>query len=231
VRSDLSLVEARGLVKSYGRGPGTVTALRGVDLQIAAGEFVAVTGASGSGKSTLLHILGCLDRPDAGTCLLDGRDVSRLSDAELSRIRRRLVGFVFQAFHLLPQRSILENVLLPLLYRDESRAEARRRAARALERVGLEHRARHRPAELSGGEMQRAAIARALVGEPLLVLADEPTGNLDTDSGGRIMDLFRELNREGTTFVMVTHNRALAERCDRELRLRDGRTETGEPAP
>jgi putative ABC transport system ATP-binding protein len=231
VRSDLSLVEARGLVKSYGRGPGAVAALRGVDLQIAAGEFVAVTGASGSGKSTLLHILGCLDRPDAGTCLLNGRDVSRLSDAELSRIRRRLIGFVFQTFHLLPQRSILENVLLPFLYRDESRAEARRRAARALERVGLEHRARHRPAELSGGEMQRAAIARALVGEPLLVLADEPTGNLDTDSGGRIMDLFRELNREGTTFVMVTHNRALAERCDRELRLRDGRPETGEPAP
>ena len=229
--AETPLVEARGVRRRYGAGAAAFEALRGVDAAVRRGEFVAVTGASGSGKSTLLHILGCLDRPTAGACLFDGRDVSGLPDAELSGIRLARIGFVFQTFHLLPHRTVLENVLLPFVYRDERPAEARRRAAGVIERVGLAARAGHRPQELSGGELQRVAIARALAGGPLLVLADEPTGNLDSETGAAILELFRGLNREGTTFVIVTHDREIAARCDRTLHLRDGRLDPGAGAP
>jgi putative ABC transport system ATP-binding protein len=188
---------------------------------------VAVTGPSGSGKSTLLGLLGCLDRPSQGQVRLSGRDVAALDDVALSRLRNREIGFVFQSFHLIPQLSVLENVTTPLLYGDHGpEAGWRRRALRCLERVGLAQRASHRPAELSGGEAQRAAIARALITEPSLLLADEPTGNLDSATGQEIADLLDELHAAGATLVLVTHNEALAARAGRQIRLRDGRLES-----
>jgi len=220
------LVALRDVVRAYPRGASPVVALAGISLEIRAGEKLAIMGPSGSGKTTLLSILGCLDRPSTGVHLFEGRDVEALDDDELSRLRNRSVGFVFQAFHLIPQLSVVENVETPLLYEGAPPGEWRPRALAALERVGLVHRSDHRPSELSGGEAQRAAIARALVTRPRLLLADEPTGNLDTATGEEIAALLDELNAAGATVVLVTHNEALGRRAERVVRLRDGRVES-----
>ena len=222
------LVALREVVRAYPRGASQVVALAGVSLEIRAGEKLAIMGPSGSGKTTLLSILGCLDRPSAGLHLFEGRSVLELDDDELSRLRNRSVGFVFQAFHLIPQLTVAENVETPLLYEGAPLAEWRPRALAALERVGLAQRAEHRPSELSGGEAQRAAIARALVTHPRLLLADEPTGNLDTATGEEIAALLDELNAGGASVVLVTHNEALGRRSERVVRLRDGRVESDE---
>jgi putative ABC transport system ATP-binding protein len=223
-------IELEHVAKVYPRGAGEVAALVDVSLRVEKGESVAVMGPSGSGKSTLLSILGCLDRPTRGRYTLDGMAVSGLGDQDLSRTRNRHIGFVFQSFHLIPQLTVLENVETPLLYGPTPVGEWRERARRCLHRVGLSHRADHRPTELSGGEAQRAAIARALVCEPALLLADEPTGNLDSATGEDIAGLLAELHGEGRTLVVVTHNEALARRARRMVRLRDGRVESEERA-
>ena len=217
------IVEARGLWKRY-RGVGvTVEALRGVDVQVAAGEIVAIMGPSGCGKTTLLHCLSGLDDFDEGEVLIDGTSLRAMSDDQKAELRARKIGFVFQAYNLLPVLDAAENVELPLLLAGERGREARSRAMRALEAVGLEHRARHRPNELSGGQQQRVAIARALVNEPAVVWADEPTGNLDSESARDILDLLERLNREnGQTFVLVTHDPRVAERAHRVLQMQDG---------
>jgi putative ABC transport system ATP-binding protein len=204
-------------------GRETVEALRGVDLAIERGEYAAIIGPSGSGKSTLMNILGCLDRPDEGSYLLNGERVSDMSDRQLARIRNREIGFVFQSFALLPRATAAQNVELPLLYARVPRRDRARRAAEALEQVGLADRARHRPAELSGGQRQRVAIARALVTRPSLLLADEPTGNLDTSTGEDILALFDALHRAGNTVIVVTHESDVAARAGRTLRVLDGR--------
>jgi putative ABC transport system ATP-binding protein len=217
------LIEANGLRKTYRMGPTEVHALRGVGLDVAHGEFVAIMGASGSGKSSLLHLLGCLDRPSEGWYRLDGTAVESLSDAQLSRLRNETIGFVFQAFNLIPQHNILENVELPLIYGGMGRKIRRERSLEILSQVGLGNKIYHRPTELSGGEVQRAAIARALAVEPLLLLADEPTGNLDTHTGEDIMRLFVDLNHQGTTILIVTHNSDIAAYANRLIEMRDGR--------
>jgi len=211
------------VTKTYVLGEGVeVHALRGVSLTIEAGEFLAIMGASGSGKSTLMHILGCLDRPTSGTYHLAGRAVSQLSKDALAEIRNSLIGFVFQAFHLLPRTSARENVELPLLYAGVSGRERRRRAMEALGRVGLADRANHHPNQLSGGQQQRIAIARALVTRPKIILADEPTGNLDSKASIEIMALFQQLNSEGITLVLVTHEPDIAAYAPRVIQMRDG---------
>jgi putative ABC transport system ATP-binding protein len=217
------LVALREVARVYPRGATEVVALAGVSLEVREGEKLAIMGPSGSGKTTLLSILGCLDRPTRGEHLFDGRHVEGLGDDALSRLRNRSIGFVFQSFHLIPQLTVAENVETPLLYEGAAPTQWRPRALRALERVGLAARADHRPSELSGGEAQRAAIARALVTEPRLILADEPTGNLDTATGEEIAALLDELHARGRTVVIVTHNEALARRAERVVRLRDGR--------
>jgi putative ABC transport system ATP-binding protein len=215
------LIQAKNITKLYGQGKGTeVQALRDVSLEIGKGELVALIGASGSGKSTLMNILGCLDRPTSGRLLLDGTDVGSIPDDELARIRNRKIGFVFQAFNLLPGASAQENVELPLIYSD--RPNIVRRALQALQAVGLADRTHHHPGELSGGEQQRVAIARALVNDPEIIFADEPTGNLDTQSSCEIMTLFQRLNREGRTVVLVTHESDIAEHAQRIVRIADG---------
>jgi putative ABC transport system ATP-binding protein len=216
------------VARVYPRGTTEVVALAGVSLEVREGEKLAIMGPSGSGKTTLLSILGCLDRPTRGEHLFDGRRVEGLSDDELSRLRNRAIGFVFQSFHLIPQLTVAENVETPLLYEGAPPGEWRPRALGALERVGLAARADHRPSELSGGEAQRAAIARALVTEPRLLLADEPTGNLDSATGEEIAALLDELHARGRTVVIVTHNETLARRAERVVRLRDGRVESEE---
>jgi len=216
------LIQAHSLTKVYRLGPNTVHALRGVDLEVARGEFVAVMGPSGSGKSTLLHILGCLDRPSKGSYRLDGMNVESLNDAELSGVRNKKIGFVFQAFNLIPQHNILENVELPLVYGGVERGIRRESSLEILRHVGLAEKISHRPTELSGGEAQRVAIARALSVQPLLLLADEPTGNLDTHTGEEIMKLFVDLNRRGATILMSTHNGAVAAYAARVIEMRDG---------
>jgi putative ABC transport system ATP-binding protein len=217
------LIEATGIHKTFSIGISTIHVLRGIDSSIEKGEFVAIMGPSGSGKSTLLYILGCLDRPTSGTYLLEGRDVFQASDRELSRLRAEQIGFVFQTFNLLPHLSLFENVGLPFLYSSLDDKRAKDRVMSSIERVGLEERLTHRPAELSGGEQQRVAIARALAVEPNLILADEPTGNLDSNTSMEILRLFQGLNDGGSTIVMVTHDREVASYAQRVLILKDGK--------
>lgn len=219
-------MSGQGLHKAYRVGATTIPVLRGVSLDVRAGESVAVTGASGAGKSTLLHLLGGLDRPDRGSVRLEGQDLFALSEGARAEIRATRIGFVFQSYYLLPELDVLENVMLPAMSRFGAARAAprlRRRAAELLERVGLAARAPHRPAELSGGEQQRAALARALMNDPDLILADEPTGNLDSETGSHVLAHLFDLTRErGRTLVLVTHNEDVAARCDRRLRLKDG---------
>jgi len=221
------VIAATGLTKVYeADGAPPVAALRGVDIAIERGDYVALIGPSGSGKSTLMHILGCLDAPTEGRYALDGEEVSHLTEDRLADVRNRKIGFVFQAFFLLPRLTAAKNVELPLVYAGVPRGERRQRAHRALASVELDHRASHRPNELSGGERQRVAIARALVLDPPLLLADEPTGNLDTRTGGEILSIFDRLRVErGTTVILVTHDPGVAARARRVVRLRDGRLE------
>jgi putative ABC transport system ATP-binding protein len=208
--------------KVYWEGlPSEVRALQQVDLHVGRGEHVAILGPSGSGKSTLLHILGCLDLPTHGRYLLEGQDTSRYSDRELSRVRNRRIGFVFQAFHLLERETALENVMLPLVY--ARRGDARKAAGEALARVGLEARMHHFPGQLSGGEKQRVALARALAKDPALILADEPTGNLDSVSGGHVLDMLGEVHARGVTLIVITHDDEVAARAGRRVWIRDGR--------
>jgi len=225
------LIEVQDLTKTYGTGEVAVHALNGVHLTVDEGEFVAIMGPSGSGKSTLMNILGCLDRPTEGRYWLGGEDVSKLNKAQLAAIRNRQIGFVFQSYNLLSRSTALKNVMLPLLYnRDQGRSPSERDALarQALETVGLGDRVDHRPSELSGGEQQRVAIARALVNEPLIILADEPTGNLDTSSSQEIVDILCELHEQGRTIVMITHEPDLGAQAQRIVRLLDGRVADGE---
>jgi putative ABC transport system ATP-binding protein len=220
------VIDLHNVKKTYRTGMLTVEAVRGVTLSIVPGEYVAIMGPSGSGKSTLMHILGCLDPVTSGSYLLAGQDVSRMSDDELADIRNRRIGFVFQQFNLLPSLSAWRNVELPLCYAGMRRDQRRSRAIDALGRVGLGGRIMHRPSELSGGEQQRVAIARALVTDPALILADEPTGNLDSKATADVLALFDELHRSGRTIVLITHERDVAVRADRLVRLRDGLVES-----
>ncbi|HEY8452407.1 MAG TPA: ABC transporter ATP-binding protein [Natronosporangium sp.] len=219
-------VEAEGLTRSYRMGDTVVHALRGVSLRVEPGEYVAVVGPSGSGKSTLMHLLGGLDRPTSGRLVVAGRDLSTLSANQLAHLRSTTIGFVFQSFHLLPRTSAVDNVALPLVYQGVPARERRERAAALLGQVGLAHRLTHRPNQLSGGEQQRVAIARAVVHEPALVLADEPTGNLDLDTATRVLELLEQsCRRRGATLVMATHGREVIGRADRVLRIHHGRVE------
>jgi putative ABC transport system ATP-binding protein len=217
------MIELHGIVKRYVLGDETVLALAGVDLFVGRNEYVALTGPSGSGKSTLMNIIGCLDSPSEGRYVLNGRDTSSLSEDELAAVRNREIGFVFQSFHLLPRQSALQNVMQPLVYRRMPPAERRERAAEALRKVGLGERLDHRPNQLSGGQRQRVAVARALVGEPSILLADEPTGNLDSRTSAEIMALFDALHAQGQTVVVVTHEPDIAAHCRRTIRVLDGR--------
>jgi putative ABC transport system ATP-binding protein len=216
------LIATDRLTRTYRLGLTEVPALREVSLQIAPGEFVALMGPSGSGKSTMMHLLGCLDTPTDGHYYLEGRDVSQLTNMERARVRNQKVGFIFQTFNLLPRLNALDNVMLPLLYRGKV-IDARSRAVTALARVGLTNRAQHRPTELSGGERQRVAIARALITNPALILADEPTGNLDSQTGAEIMHLLKELSADQRTIIMVTHDASVAAYAQRCVRMHDGR--------
>jgi putative ABC transport system ATP-binding protein len=216
------VIELRGVTRVYSTGRLEVAALRGVDLDVWQGDFLAIVGPSGSGKSTLMNIIGCLDRPTAGSYRLGGTPIEQLTDDDLARVRGRAIGFVFQSFNLLPRTSALENVATPLLYQGVPRKERYARAAAALDRLGLGDRMEHEPSELSGGQQQRVAIARALVGEPALILADEPTGNLDSQSGADVITLLHELNDAGTTIVMITHDSDVAVQARRQVHVRDG---------
>ena len=228
----MSLISLTGLTKTYHIGDVQVPALRGVDLRIDSGEFVAIIGPSGSGKSTLMHILGCLDRPTSGTYALDGRDVSTLSRDELARVRNATIGFVFQSFNLLPRTSAAENVELPTLYSRHrtTAAERRAKAMKALAAVGIQDRASHHPNQLSGGQQQRVAIARALMTEPPVLLADEPTGNLDTRTSVEVLEIFQRLQQErGITVILITHDPQVAEHASRLISVRDGRIVSDQP--
>ncbi len=221
-----NVIEIQGLTKVYGIEDATVHALAGIDLRVARGEFVAIMGPSGSGKSTLMNILGCLDRPTAGEYCLDGEDVSQLGRNDLAVVRNRKIGFVFQSYNLLPRLSAVKNVMLPLLYNIEERLseeERYERAVAALESVGLGDRLHHRPNQMSGGQQQRVAIARALINRPAIILADEPTGNLDTKSSIEVMDLLHKLHAGGVSIIMVTHEPDIASRAQRVVCVRDGR--------
>ncbi|UCH92805.1 MAG: ABC transporter ATP-binding protein [Candidatus Aminicenantes bacterium] len=217
------MLELRNIKKLYPMGETTVHALDGINLEVSKNEFVAIMGASGSGKSTLMNIIGCLDTPSEGLYSLNGNEISRMDDDELAAIRNEHLGFVFQSFNLLPRLSALKNVALPLMYSKYGYHDRLDRAAEILEQVGLLHRAHHKPNELSGGEMQRVAIARALVNNPEIILADEPTGNLDSSTSKEIMDLFRQLHHQGQTIIMVTHEKDIAAYAKRVILLRDGR--------
>jgi putative ABC transport system ATP-binding protein len=216
------VIDAQGLERDFVMGDQTVRALRGVNLRIDPGEYVAIIGPSGSGKTTLMNLIGCLDTPTSGRYVLDGEEVSAMDDDSLSHVRNEKIGFVFQTFNLLPRANALDNVALPLVYAETSRKERREAARRALERVQLADRVDHRPDQLSGGQRQRVAIARALVNEPKLLLADEPTGALDQKTGAEIIKLFEQLNQEGVTIEIVTHDPAIAARTRRQVRIVDG---------
>jgi len=222
------LVNVENLWKTYALGGVTVPALRGIDLEVGDGEYVAIMGQSGSGKSTLLNLLGCLDRPTEGTYRLADEDVSRMSDGELSELRGRRIGFVFQSFNLIPQLSVWQNIEVPLFYQGVARADRHPRSRELAEAVGLGDRLRHRPAELSGGQCQRVAIARALANDPLILLADEPTGNLDSQTSEEILELIDDLHRRGRTIVMVTHEGHVAKRARRVVQLHDGQVVSDE---
>jgi putative ABC transport system ATP-binding protein len=217
------VLDVRDVTKVYGEGDSSVHALRGVSLAVGAGEFVAVMGASGSGKSTLMHVLGCLDVPTSGRYMLDGLDVARMGSRELATVRNRKIGFVFQAFNLVPRTTALANVELPMAYARVGRRERRERAMAALELVGLADRAGHLPNQMSGGQQQGAAVARALVMSPSLILADEPTGNLDSESTDEVMAVFDQVHRSGRTIVVITHEDHVANHASRAIRMRDGR--------
>ena len=223
------LIRITDMYKIYNPGPNEVRALDGVSLTVDEGEFVAIVGHSGSGKSTLMNMLGCLDTPTTGEYFLEGKNVAQLSDDELSDIRNRHIGFIFQGFNLIPSLNALENVELPLIYRGMPKDERQKIAAESLTRVGLEHRIRHRPAEMSVGQQQRVAIARAIAARPPIILADEPTGNLDTASGSDVMQILRELNAEGRTVILITHDNEIAATAKRIVRIQDGRIVTDEP--
>ena len=224
------VIELKNVCKTYPRGKNPVAALRDVSLTVAPGELLAITGSSGSGKSTLMNILGCLDLPDSGSYRLNGADVLTRDEKELSRIRNREIGFIFQGFHLIPTLTALENVELPLVYRGLPRSERRRLSLLALERMGLGERALHRPSQLSGGQQQRVAIARAIAASPPLILADEPTGNLDTSTGREVMNALLSLNREGRTVVLITHDPSVAAMAPRQVQIRDGQALAENPA-
>ena len=226
-----AVIRIEGLHKSYETSAGLFPALKDVSLGIAAGEFVAIMGPSGSGKSTFMNLLGCLDKPSAGRYVLDGRDVAELGKDELALLRNRTIGFVFQGFNLLPRMSLLENVALPLIYCGVEREERQRRAHEVLAKVGLEDKANSMPNKISGGQQQRVAIARALINRPRLILADEPTGNLDSQTSEEIMALFEELNREGITIVLVTHEADIARHAKRQVRFFDGRIVSDQLTP
>ena len=225
----MALIEVKDLRKTYKIGSVEVPALRGVSFKVEPGEFVAIMGPSGSGKTTLMNLIGCLDRPTAGKYILDGADASKLSDAARAEVRNRKIGFVFQSFNLLPRMSALRNTLLPMMYSTGRRDP--RAARRALESVGLAHRFHHTPMQLSGGEQQRVAVARALVNDPSVIFGDEPTGNLDSATGVEIMAIFQRLNIEGRTVIIVTHEADIANYAKRVLRFRDGLLESDEPVP
>lgn len=216
------MIELYDIYKIYKMGDNEVYALNGINLKINPHEFVAIVGPSGSGKSTLMNIIGCLDTPTSGTYILDGHEVSRLNDNQLAEIRNSKIGFVFQNFNLIPQLTALENVELPLIYKGTPASTRHKLAKEALARVGLEHRMHHRPRELSGGQQQRVAIARALVTNPAIILADEPTGNLDSKSGAEIMQIFKELHAQGSTIVLITHDNNIAMQTRRIVRIQDG---------
>ena len=224
----MNIIELRNVVKRYDMGEESIFALNDVSLDVGGNEYLAIMGPSGSGKSTLMNMIGCLDRPTSGEYSLRGRQVSDLTDDELAEVRNREIGFVFQTFNLMPRADAFQNVELPLIYAGVGARERRERALRALEEVGLSDRARHRPNELSGGQRQRVAVARALVNSPAILLADEPTGNLDTATGDEIMDLFDRLVEQGRTLILVTHEEDLGRRSQRILRLRDGCVESDE---
>lgn len=222
------MIELAGIERTFEVGGRPVRALRGIDLRLEDGRYLSIMGPSGSGKSTLLNILGCLDRPTAGTYTLDGAETSRMDEVQLSRVRRHKIGFVFQSFHLVARLTAAENVELPMVFASLEPEERRKRVVKALRSVGLEERADHRPNQLSGGERQRVAIARAVVLEPSILLADEPTGNLDSRSGEEIVQLIEGMNRDGLTVLMVTHNPELGKRARRRIVLRDGRIDSDE---
>ena len=221
----------RNVWKTYPMDGVEVHALRGVSLDIAQGEYAAIMGASGSGKSTLLNLLGCLDRPTSGTILLDGVDVSRLNDNDLSEVRACRIGFIFQSYNLIPQLTVLENIEVPLYYSGRWNAKTRARCRELAEKVGLAQRLHHRPTQLSGGQQQRVAIARSLVNDPSFILADEPTGNLDSATAEEILQLIEQLHQEGKTIILVTHEPDVAQRARRLIRLRDGRIQSDQPNP
>ncbi|NLH92855.1 MAG: ABC transporter ATP-binding protein [Candidatus Cloacimonetes bacterium] len=227
-----TLLSARGITKTYTMGEIQVHALRGIDLDVQSGEFIAIMGASGSGKTTFMNLIGCLDKPSSGTYILDGYDVHAMNDAEITQVRNRKIGYVFQSFYLLPRTTALENVELPLLYSKNIHAKDRRAMAlKALETVGLHDRARHFPNQLSGGQQQRVAIARAIVNDPVFLLADEPTGNLDTRTSVEVMEFFQKLHAEGKTIILVTHEFDISQYATRIITFRDGRIISDLPNP
>lgn len=227
--SQVPIISIKNITKTYKVGGEVVNALKGVDLEIEKGEYVALMGPSGSGKSTLMNMLGCLDTTSSGTYILNGNDVSSMNDNELAQIRNKEIGFVFQTFNLMPRLSALENVALPLVYAGKKRSEREAKAAKCLEAVNLTDRMSHRPNELSGGQRQRVAVARALVNDPAIILADEPTGNLDSKTSDDIMNLFEEIHRHGNTVIVITHEEEIARRAKRIIRLKDGKVERDEP--